>query len=306
MGETGAVIGTSASRGPGPVGVWVVAARPATLSAAVVPVLVGSAVAAAAGHFRPLPFVAALIAAVLIQIGTNLANDYFDFYRGADNQTRLGPVRVTQGGLIAPERVRMGMVVAFGLAILVGLYLVLVGGWPILIIGLLCITAGVVYTAGPWPLAYHALGDLFVFIFFGPVAVAGTAYLHSGTLLPSAIFASLPVGFLVTAILVVNNLRDVDTDRAAGKYTLAVRVGPKATRIQFSALVVGAYVLPFARVLVQGASPWSLLPLLTLPLGLKLVRDVHTREGRPLNQTLKASGQLHLLFGLLFALSFLV
>ena len=291
---------------PGRVRAWLLAARPATLSAAVVPVLVGSAVGATEGRFRPLPFVAALVASVLIQVGTNLANDYFDYRKGADTEARLGPLRVTQGGLLAPETVRAGAIVTFGLAALIGLYLVAVGGWPILVIGLLSIAAGVLYTAGPWPLGYHGLGDLLVFVFFGVLAVTGTAYLHTGAFGSGAFVASIPVGLLVTAILVVNNLRDIDTDRAAGKRTLAVRIGRHATRVQYVLFVTGAYCVPLGRWLAGAASAWWWLPWLTLPLAARLARAVWTQEGRPLNRALKGTGQLHLLFGALFALSLLL
>lgn len=284
---------------------WLMASRPATLPAAVVPVLVGTAVAVSRGHFHLLAFVAALLAAILIQIGTNLANDYFDFRKGADTSERLGPVRVTQSGLIPPETVRAGTLVIFGLAALVGLYLVTVGGLPILVVGVLSLISGVLYTGGPWPLAYNGLGDLFVFIFFGLVAVLGTEYLHAGSISTAGIIASLPVAMLVTAIIVVNNLRDIDTDRKAGKRTLAVRIGRPATRIEYHLLVAGSYLLlPLA--LLAGTLPaWSLLPWLTVPLALRLTRAVSTVEGRSLNSALAGTGRLHLLFGLLFAASLL-
>lgn len=285
--------------------IWLMAARPPTLPAAVVPVLVGSA-AVAGMAFRPLPFVAALLAAVLIQIGTNFANDYFDFHKGADTAERLGPVRVTQSGLLPPSTVRAAMIVVFGLAALIGLYLVLVGGWPILAIGLLSIAAGVLYTGGPYPLAYHGLGDLFVFIFFGLVAVCGTAYLHTGTIPPAAWFAALPVAMIVTAIIVVNNLRDIDTDRLAGKHTLAVLLGRRATRAEYLALVALAYLLLPLGVLLGLMSAWALLPLLTLPLAVQMVRTVLAEQGRPLNRALAGTGRLHLLFGALFALGLLL
>ena len=209
--------------------VWLLAARPATLPAAVVPVLVGTAAALHGGvQLQIGPFVAALVAALLIQIGTNFANDVFDFHKGADTAERLGPPRVTQSGLVPPEQVLIATFVTFGLAALVGVYLVLVGGWPILVVGVLSILAGLAYTGGPWPLGYHSLGDLFVFIFFGVVAVVGSAYLQTLTITPLAVWASFPVGLLVTAILVVNNLRDIDTDRQVGKKTLAVRLGRRA------------------------------------------------------------------------------
>jgi 1,4-dihydroxy-2-naphthoate octaprenyltransferase len=270
-----------------------------------VPVLVGTA-AVARLQFRPLPFVAALLAAVLIQIGTNFANDYFDFRKGADTAERLGPVRVTQSGLISPARVRAAMLLVFGLAALVGLYLVFVGGWPILLIGLLSIAAGVLYTGGPYPLAYHGLGDVFVLIFFGLVAVCGTAYLHTATVPGVAAFAALPVALIVTAIIVVNNLRDIETDRLARKHTLAVLLGRDATRIEYLVLIVGAYfVLPLGPLLGL-TSAWALLPWLTLPLTIPLFRTVYAEEGRALNRALAGTGRLHLLFGILFAAGLLL
>jgi 1,4-dihydroxy-2-naphthoate polyprenyltransferase len=290
---------------PGLLRAWLMAARPPTLPAAVVPVLVGTA-AAARIAFRPLPFLAALAAATLIQIGTNFANDYFDFRKGADTAERLGPMRVTQSGLIAPESVRTAMIVVFGLAALIGLYLVFAGGWPILIVGLLSIAAGVLYTGGPYPLAYHGLGDLFVFVFFGLVAVCGTAYLHIGAVPGAAWFAALPVALIVTAILVVNNLRDIDTDRAANKRTLAVLIGRGATRAEYLALVGAAYLLLPLGPLLGLTSAWALLPLLTLPLALPLVRTVLDEQGRPLNRALAGTGRLHLLFGILFAAGLLL
>lgn len=284
---------------------WLLATRPVTLPAAVVPVLVGTATTLSKGFFRPLPFVAALMAAMLIQIGTNLANDYFDYRNGVDTPARLGPTRVTQSGLISPKSVLIATVITFVLAALVGLYLVLVGGWPILIIGLLSIIAGVLYTGGPWPLGYNGLGDLFVFIFFGVVAVAGTAYLHTDHLLRMAVVNSLPVGMLVTAILVVNNLRDVVTDRATGKRTLAVLLGPRAVRIEYLVLVSGAYLVPLASWLAGAASGWFWLPYVTLPLALRLIQAVMTQDGAVLNRVLAGTALLHLTFGVLFAISLL-
>jgi 1,4-dihydroxy-2-naphthoate octaprenyltransferase len=284
---------------------WLMAARPPTLPAAIVPVLVGTAAVFRLG-FRPLPFVAALLAAVLIQVGTNFANDYFDFRRGADTADRLGPVRVTQSGLIAPEKVRRAMALVFGLAALIGVYLVVVGGWPILVIGMLSIAAGVLYTGGPYPLAYHGLGDLFVFIFFGLVAVCGTAYLHTGAVPAVAWFAALPVALIVTAIIVVNNLRDIDTDRLAHKHTLAVLLGRRATRAEYLLQIAGAYLLLPLGPLLGLTSVWTLLPWLTLPLALSLVRTVWTTQGRPLNRALAGTGRLHLLFGMLFAVGLLI
>ncbi len=285
--------------------IWLMAARLPTLPAAVAPVLVGSATAAAASHFRFAVFLAALVSAVLIQIGTNLANDYFDFHKGADTADRLGPVRVTQSGLLSPATVRAAMIVTFGLSILAGLYLVVIGGWPILLIGLLSIACGILYTGGPWPLGYHGLGDIFVFIFFGLIGVVGTAYLHSDMFMGSAVINAIPVGLLVTAIIVVNNLRDIDTDRLAGKHTLAVRMGRSATRIEYALLVVIAYVVPLGRWFAGATFPWCLLPWVSIPMALAQVRIVFSAEGRALNPALKGTGQFLLLYSLLFSASIL-
>ena len=224
--------------------VWLLASRLPTLPAAVVPVIVGSAVAFADGAFRPLVLLAALVSSLFIQIGTNFANDLFDFKKGADTEKRLGPTRVTQAGLLTVADVQRGMIITFGLAFLSGLYLVFVGGWPILAIGVLGIAAGILYTGGPWPLGYNGLGDVFVFLFFGVIAVGGTYYAHTGGITSEALVASLPVALLATAILVVNNLRDIETDRVAGKRTLAVRIGPAATRAQYALCVVVSYLVP--------------------------------------------------------------
>lgn len=283
------------------------AARPATLTAAIVPVLVGTAAARHHGHFQALPFMGALSAALLIQIGTNLANDLFDFERGADATGRLGPPRVTQAGLVPPQRVRIAMCLAFGAAATIGLYLVVVGGWPILLMGAFAIGAGIAYTGGPWPLGYHGLGDLFVFVFFGLVAVIGSYYLQAEEVGTLALAAALPVGCTVTAILVVNNLRDMESDRRAGKRTLAVRLGSRLTRVQYAFLMLGPYAL-VAGFAAAGTLPWwSWLSWLSLPITLSLVRAVSEgTEGGKLNPILKRTSQLHLLFGALLAGGFLL
>ncbi len=291
---------------PGRLRAWLLAARPQTLPAAVAPVVVGSAAAFAAGGFRWLPFLAALVGALLIQIGTNLANDYFDFRKGADTAERLGPVRVTQAGLLTPETVRTGMIVTFGAAALIGVYLIAVGGWPILVIGVLSIAAGVLYTGGPWPLGYHGLGDLFTFIFFGIVAVTATAYLHVGAVPLLAWAASIPVAMLVTAIIVVNNLRDIATDRAAGKRTLAVIIGARAARTEYALLVIGAFLAPPLLWLSGLTGPWVMLAWLSAPLAIAPMRTMLTGEGRTLNPALKGTARLHLAFGLLLALGMVV
>ena len=285
---------------------WLLASRPATLPAAVVPVLVGAALAAAGGRFAVGPFLAALCASLLIQIGTNFANDLFDFQKGADTAARLGPQRVTQSGLIPPSAVKQAMILTFTAAALIGVYLIAVGGLPILIIGVLSIISAIAYTGGPWPLGYHGLGEVFVFLFFGVVAVTGTYYLQTGAVTWTALLVSVPVGLLCTAIIVVNNVRDIDTDRAAGKRTLAVRIGRTATRGLYAACVAISYLIPVALWLAGTLTPLALLPLVTLPLAVPLVRLVATETaGPPLNRALKGTGRLHLLFGLLFAVGLL-
>ncbi len=292
---------------PGRWRIWFLASRPPTLPAAVVPVLVGTAVGVSEASFRPAVFVVALLASLLIQIGTNFANDLSDFHKGADTAERLGPTRVTQSGLITSGELKRGIAVAFGLAMLAGLYLVYVGGWPILVIGLLSILFGMAYTGGPWPLGYHGLGDLFVFIFFGLIAVTGSAYLQTGHVTTLALLASIPVGLLVTNILVINNLRDVETDQAAGKHTLAVILGAGWARQQYVIFSMAAYVITPFLWYFGGASKFVLLAWLTLPLSARLVGVVHAGlAGRPLNRVLKMTGQLHLLFGVLLALGLLL
>ncbi|MBF8284270.1 MAG: 1,4-dihydroxy-2-naphthoate octaprenyltransferase [Anaerolineales bacterium] len=285
-----------------PVRTWIMASRPRTLTAAIVPVVVGTAVAVRDRVFNPWVALAALFSAVMIQIGTNLANDLFDFKKGADTHTRLGPTRVTSAGLLTPREVEIGMWVVFGLAAASGLYVIYVGGWPMLVIGVASILAGVAYTAGPFPLGYNGLGDLAVFIFFGLVAVLGTYYAQARAVTLGAVLAAVPVGALATAILVVNNVRDADTDRAAGKRTLAVLLGRGAARAEYAVLLTLAYAAPLALWLLRGASVWALLPLLTLPVAVRLARVVITTEGPALNRALAGTAQLLALYGVLFAL----
>ena len=279
---------------------WLLAARPRTLPAAVAPVLVGTALAGSEGTFRPLPFVAALVGSVFIQIGTNLSNDYSDARRGADTEDRLGPVRVTAGGLMPPRRVLVGTYVAFGIAVAAGLYLAAEAGWELLVVGAASILAGVLYTGGPRPYGYEGLGELFVFAFFGLVAVAGSYFVQAEELRWEAPALGVPVGLLAAAILVVNNVRDVDTDRRAGKRTLAVKLGRERARTLFDAMLVVAFVVPVA--LVPALSAWLLLPLAALPLVPPLVRTVATRtDGPALNGALAATGRLLAVFSLLLA-----
>jgi 1,4-dihydroxy-2-naphthoate polyprenyltransferase len=291
---------------PGTFGRWVMATRPATLTAAATPVLVGTACAHAVGGFRAGPALAALAGAFLLQIGANLANDLFDFEKGADTIERLGPTRVVQSGLLSPSSVRTGMAITFGLALLVGVYLVWVAGPVILLIGLLSIAAAVAYTGGPYPLAYNGLGDIAVLIFFGFVAVGGTAFVQAGHVPALAWIAAIPVGALTTAILVVNNVRDIETDARAGKRTLAVRLGRRRTVAEYAVLLAAAYAVPVALALAGRLSAWVLLPLTTAPLASRLYRRVRDERGRALNPALGGTARLLFLFGALFAVGILL
>ena len=279
---------------------WILAIRPRTLPAAAAGVVMGSALAWRDGSFRLDAALACLIAALLLQIGSNLANDVFDFERGTDTVERLGPVRVTQAGILTPSQVKRGMLIVFVLAGLFGFYLTWLGGWPILLIGAAAILAAIAYTGGPFPLGYHGLGDLFVFIFFGLASVAGTYYVQSGHVSAAAWWMTVPPGSIVTAILVVNNLRDLESDRKAGKRTLAVILGERATKIQYGVCMIVAYlILPLA-VWLGIVPESSLTAWLSLPLAIRATHIVFNRQGRPLNAALAATGQTALLFSLLF------
>ncbi|MFA7248491.1 MAG: 1,4-dihydroxy-2-naphthoate polyprenyltransferase [Dehalococcoidia bacterium] len=288
---------------PGRLRVWMMAIRPPTLTAAIVPVAVGTGVALHHGVHAPLAAGAALIGALALQAGANLANDLSDFRRGADTDERLGPVRVTQRGLLTERQVTTGVIVCFALATVVGLYLAYLGGWPIVAIGLASMLAGLTYTGGPWPFGYRGLGEVFVFIFFGVVAVTGTYYVQAGHVTADVVAASLPVSLTVTAILVVNNVRDIDTDRLAGKYTLAVYLGRRLARTELVIVVAAAYVAAAALWLLGDFSGWVLLSWLSVPVAVVPVAVVLQRtDGPPLNAALRAMARLHLIFGLLLAI----
>ena len=297
---------------------WLMAARPQTLPAGAAPVVLGTGLAVPDGVLAPLPALAALVGALLIQIGTNFANDYFDARKGTDSPDREGFTRVTAGGLIPPRRVKVAMGATYALALLVGLYLVSVGGLPILVVGLSSILAGLLYTGGPYPYGYYGLGDLFVFVYFGLVAVAGTYYVQAaatlpgagpfppgippGTVPPASLLAGLGAAGLTTAILVVNNVRDLEEDRAAGKRTLAVVIGYTWSRVEFVALLALSYVVPVVFWLGLGYHPAVLGPLLTLPMAALITRTVLTRrDGEALNPALERTGQLLALYAGLFA-----
>ena len=286
--------------------VWLLAARPKTLPAAISPVVVGAALAWSDGLFALAPAAAAGVGALLLQIFSNFANDYFDFAKGADTSKRLGPTRAMAAGLLSARAMRTGMAVVVSLAILDGAYLIVVGGWPILAVGAASLLAALLYTGGPFPFGYHGLGDLFVFIFFGLVAVAGTYFVQAGTLSAEVLFAAAPVGALITAILVVNNLRDIETDARAGKRTLAVLIGARNTKLQFAILLTLAYAAPFVLWLGFGHGPAVMLPLLSLPLGIKRTHSIYRATGMELNPLLAATAQLSLIFSLLLSLGFLL
>jgi 1,4-dihydroxy-2-naphthoate polyprenyltransferase len=276
------------------------AARLRTLPAAVAPVLVGTSLAGTEDRFRTGAFAAALLGAIFIQVGTNLSNDYSDARRGADTEDRLGPVRVTAGGLVPPRQVLMATYVTFGLSILCGAYLVYVAGPALLAIGAASILAGILYTGGPRPYGYEGLGELFVFLFFGIVAVAGSYFVQQESLEWESFALAVPVGLLAAAILVVNNVRDIDTDRRAGKRTLAVRLGRPGARTLYSVMLLVAYAALAPVAVALG--PWVLLPLLTLPLAARLARTVRAHvDGPTLNAALARTGMLQLGFCLLLS-----
>jgi 1,4-dihydroxy-2-naphthoate octaprenyltransferase len=280
--------------------IWVMAARLRTLPAAIAPVLVGTSLAGQEGTFRAGAFVAALLGSIFIQVGTNLSNDYSDARRGADTEDRLGPVRVTAGGLVPPRQVLIATYVTFGLAVLCGAYLVYVAGPALLAIGAASILAGVLYTGGPRPYGYEGLGEVFVFLFFGIVAVTGSYFVQVESLEWEAFALAVPVGLLAAAILVVNNVRDIDTDRRAGKRTLAVRLGRRRARTLYSVMLLVAYVA--LTPVVFPLSPWVLLPWLTLPLAARLARTVRAHvDGPTLNAALARTGMLQLLFCVLLS-----
>ncbi len=287
---------------PGSVRAWIVASRPATLTAAITPVIVGTACAVYARSFRAGPALAALAGAILIQIGSNLANDLFDYEKGTDREDRIGPLRVTQHGLLTAKEMRGGLIAVFALAALAGVYLAATAGWVVVAIGLLSIAAAVAYTGGPYPLGYHGLGDLFVFLFFGFVAVCGTTFVQARSVPFVAWCAAIPVGALTTAILVVNNVRDCESDARSGKRTIAVRFGRRAARWEYAILLLVAYAVPVLLAVGRATEPTAAITLATLPLALREGRMIfRVTDGPTLNRALKGTARLLLFHGVLFA-----
>lgn len=285
---------------------WLLAARPRTLPAAASPVIMGTAMAYNDGGFHFASAAAALSGALLIQIGTNFANDYFDHIKGVDTVHRTGPTRATQAGLVSPRQMIIAASAAFAFALLIGIYLVIRGGWPIVAIGLSAIACGYLYTGGPAPIGYIGLGDLFVLVFFGPVAVGGTYYVQTGGSSQLAMIAGLSAGLLSTAILTVNNLRDVDTDRMAGKKSLAVRFGKQFAKWEYLFCSAVALLVP-ALIAVKINDHWFvLLTLVTAPFLAKPTFAVFRHTGAALNTTLGDTGKALFLFSLLFAFGWIL
>ena len=284
---------------------WVLASRPETLTAAISPVLVGVSLSIHVGEFRPFIAFMTLLAAVLIQIGANFANDVYDFLMGSDREDRLGPTRATQSGLISPGDMKKGMWLVFLLAICVGFYLASIGGWPIVGIGLASIVSAIAYTGGPYPLGYHGWGDIFVFVFFGIIAVSGTYYLQTGTVTNESILLGISLGALSTAILIVNNLRDADTDIKSGKRTLAVRLGKQFVKIEYIVMMVVAFAIPLY--ILQFWDGFTLyLILFLLPISFRLIQSLYTETGESLNLVLSNTAEFLFHFSILLSIGLIL
>jgi len=282
--------------------IWVMASRPKTLLAAFVPVFVGAALAYSEGKFFFLGSLIALLCALLIQVGTNFTNDLYDHLKGADTKERKGPTRVLNAGLVSVGTMRRAIAITFGLSFVLGLLLVYLNGPIILLIGVLSILAGLAYTAGPFPLAYNGLGDVFVFLFFGVVATVGTYYVNTGTTTTAAFLAAVPVGALITNILVVNNYRDVEQDKKAGKNTLAVIFGRTFAYYQYVLLLISSYVIPILLYHSFEKKVWIFLPILSIPIALKLLVALKRNEGSELNKSLELTAKLSAIYGVLFSI----
>jgi 1,4-dihydroxy-2-naphthoate octaprenyltransferase len=291
---------TAAAIRPGSLAAWVLAVRPHTLTVSLAPVLVGTGIAVTRDAFSPLPALVALVGALLLQVSSNLANDVFDFRSGADNADRKGPPRAAQQGLLSERALFVGLAVVMTLAFVVGLYLVQLAGWPILAIGIAGMVSAVAYTAGPYPLGYHGLGDLFVYLFFGLAAVAGTTFVQTGAWDPLAVALSVPVGGIAAAVLSVNNLRDLDTDAPAGKRTMAVRLGARGGRWWYALELYAGYAVVAGLIAADALPLHAALVLLSLPHAARTTATVvaHT-DGPTLNRMLGATAKLQILFAVL-------
>lgn len=286
---------------------WIHAARPKTLSAGIAPVLIGGAMAYAGGHFQWTIFAVILFAVLMIQVGTNYANDYYDFIKGADTETRQGPVRATQAGLVSAVAMKRAFILMFGLALGAGLYLVWQGGVIVMMIGLASIACGLLYTAGPWALGYLGLGDFFVLLFFGPVAVAGTYYLLTNQIHSAVILAGLAPGLISTALLTINNIRDHSTDKIAGKKTLVVRFGITFGIIEYYACVIIACMVPVFLSFYTQSHPYSSLALITLAFAWKPLGSLRRKPAPDtLNHILAQTGKLVLIYCFLFSIGWIL
>ncbi|MEI6691182.1 MAG: 1,4-dihydroxy-2-naphthoate polyprenyltransferase [Chlorobium sp.] len=290
---------------PSSLGAWMLAIRPKTLPAGAVPVILGSALAAAAGKFYWLTALIALVCALGIQVATNFINEIYDFRKGADTAERVGPVRTVAAGIISEKTMIQVSIALLGGVFLLGLYLVYAAGWPIFLIGILSILFAWAYTGGPYPIAYSGLGDVFVFIFFGLVAVGGTYYVQALNLSVPVLIAAVAPGCFSVNILLVNNIRDIATDRKVGKMTLPARIGGKWARRLYIVLTVIAYAVPCILIL-NGYSTWTLLSFLSLPLAFRMIKLLYTSEGKELNNVLAGTGKLMTLYGILFASGLLI
>lgn len=286
--------------------IWSAALRPVSFTASVIPVLVGTAIAAE-DEFRPLLFVLALLGSIAIHAGTNLVNDYFDHVKGTDTAESLGPSGVIQRGVLSARAVLAGGVLAFAIGAAIGLIITAMTGWPVLALGIASVLAGYFYTASPFSLAYRGLGEVVVFIFMGPVIVMGAYYVQIESWAWAPFFASLPIGLLVAAILQANNVRDIESDRRNNKWTLAALAGRPMADYEYIALTLGGYAV-VAAMTIAGSAPWPvLITLLSLPIAVRVVRmEAQSTSPRALNLVLAQTAGLHMIFGALLALGFAV
>lgn len=288
---------------PSKIKTWILASRPKTLWASIAPILIGTAMAFSDDSMQLTTAFIILIAALLIQVGTNFANDYFDYIHGVDSKERIGPLRVTQAGLIKPEMMKLAFISVFSLSFFIGLYLVWLGGWPILAIGIISILSGILYTGGPYPFGYYGLGDIVVLIFFGPVAVGGTYYLQTFNLNFSVIFSGFAPGLFSMAILTVNNLRDIHTDRQAGKKTLAVRFGATFARREYLFTIILACIIPAILLLFDSNHPYSVATILVFLFAFSSIKTVfNDKIGPHLNQVLAHTGKALFLYSVIFSI----
>jgi 1,4-dihydroxy-2-naphthoate octaprenyltransferase len=287
--------------------IWLLASRPKTLWAGIAPVIIGTALAVGDGKFHLFSALAALMASLLIQIATNFANDYYDYVHGADTKERIGPTRITQSGLVKPNVVKIAFILTFSLAFIIGMYLIWRGGWPIFVIGILSIILGILYTGGPFPLGYHGLGDIVVLIFFGPVAVGGTYFVQALEFTPEVIIAGLSPGLLSMALLTVNNLRDIHTDRKAGKKTLAVRFGEFFTRMEYLFSITIACLIPAILFLIKEDHPYALATTFVFIPAIPSVYSIFMKQiGPELNHILANTGKLLLLYSVVFSIGWIL